>query len=80
MVAEQVSVQWVMEAHRANAAEGACQEDVAQPADGVELGLEVDVVPPPTEPKIVQLESEQHLSSPVAPIADAIGQPQKYVK
>ena len=28
MVAEQVSVQWVMEAHRASVAEGVRQEDV----------------------------------------------------
>ena len=53
MVAEQVSAQWVMEAHRVNTAEGACQEDVAQPTDGVEPRSKADVAPPPTEPNVV---------------------------
>jgi len=38
MVAEQVSMQWAMEAHRASLAEGMCQEDIIQPVDGVEAG------------------------------------------
>ena len=38
MVAEQVSVQWVMEAHRSSVAKGVRQEDVIQPVDGVETG------------------------------------------
>ena len=73
LVAEQVSAQWVMEAHHASAAEGACQKDVAQPVDGVEPGLEANVIPPPTEPNVVQPESEQPQPSPVEPVADAAG-------
>ena len=73
MVAEQVSAQWVMEARRANMAEGAHQDDVAQPTDGVEPGSEADVAPPSTEPNVIQPESEQPLSSLVAPTADATG-------
>ena len=38
LVAEQVSVQWVMDAHHANATEGVHQEDVDEPWDGVEPG------------------------------------------
>ena len=53
LVAEQVSTQWVMEARRANVAEGVGQEDVAQPVDGVEPRLEVNVAPPPTEPNVI---------------------------
>ena len=49
------------------------QEDVAQPTDGVEPGSEADVAPPSTEPNVVQPESEQPLSSLVAPTADATG-------
>ena len=49
LVAKQVSVQWVMDARRANVAEGANQEDVAQTVDGVEPGSKADVAPPPTE-------------------------------
>ena len=45
MVAEQVSVQWVMEARRASVAEGVHQEDVIQPADGVEAGSEASIIP-----------------------------------
>ena len=52
-MAEQVSAQWVMEARRVSVAEGARQEDVAQPADGVELGLEANVAPPSTEPNVI---------------------------
>ena len=66
MVAEQVSVQWVMKAHRMSVAEGTHQEDVVQPMDGVESGSEASVVPSPTEPNVVQPESEQPLPSSVA--------------
>ena len=38
VVAEQVTAQWVMEAHRSSVAEGVRQEDVIQPMDGVETG------------------------------------------
>ena len=76
MVAEQVSTQWVMEAHRLSMAEGVRQEDVIQPTDGVETGLEASVVPPPTEPNVVLPESELPLPSPVMPSADAAGRPQ----
>ena len=57
-------------------AEGTRQEDVALPVDGVEPGSEADVSLPPTEPNVVQPESEQPLSSLVAPTPDAVGQPQ----
>ena len=75
MVAEQVSTQWVMEAHRARVAEGVHQEDIIQPADGVEARSEASVVPPLTKPNIALSESEQPLYSSVAPSADAAGQP-----
>ena len=75
MVAEQVSVQWVMEARRSSMAEGVRQEDVIQPADGVETGSEASVVPPPTEPNVVPSKSEQPLSSSIVPSADAAGRP-----
>ena len=67
------------------------QEDVAQPADGVEPGLEVDVAqiedgvkpgletnvaPPPSVLSVVQPKSEQPLPSPVASLGDATGRPQ----
>ena len=58
LVAEQVSAQWVMEARRASAAEGMCQEDVTQPTDGVEAWSEASVIPPPTEPNVAPSESE----------------------
>ena len=76
MVAEQVSAQWVMEARRSSVAEGVHQEDVIQPADGVETGLEASVVPPPTEPNVVPSESEQPLSASIVPSTDAVGRPQ----
>ena len=76
MVAEQVSTQWVMEARRASMAGGRRQEDVIQPADGVEPGSEANVVPPPTEPNVVLPESELPLPSPVMPSADAAGRSQ----
>ena len=75
LVAEQVSAQWVMDARRVNVAKGARQEDVAQPTDGVEPGSEAHVAPPPTEPSVIQLESEQPLLSSVVPSIDAVGQP-----
>ena len=65
-----------MDGRRANIAKGAAQEDISQPTDGVEPGSEADAAVPPTEPNVVQLESEQPLSSPIAPTADAAGQPQ----
>ena len=76
MVAEQVSVQWVMEARRSSMAEGVRQEDVIQPTDGVETGSEVSIVPPPTEPNVVPSESEQPLSTSIVPSADTVGRPQ----
>ena len=45
LVAEQVSVQWVMDVRRADLADGARQDDVAHPADGVEPGSEMNVAP-----------------------------------
>ena len=52
------------------------REDVALPADGTELGTEVDVVPPSAEPNVVPSGSEQPAPSSVAPIADAAEPPQ----
>ena len=52
LVAEQVSAQWVMDARRADMAGSMRQEDITQPADGVEPGLEVDVTPPPTKSNV----------------------------
>ena len=75
LVAEQVSAQWVMDARRADMDGSACQEDVTQPADGVEPGSEVDVALPPTEPNVAQSEDEQPLPSPVEPVVDAAKEP-----
>ena len=60
-----------MEAHRANAAEGVGQEDVAKPVDGVEPKSEANVAPPLIEPNVVPSETKQPLSSPVEPVVDA---------
>ena len=76
LVAEQVSAQLVMEARRADMAEGSRQEDVAQLVDGVEPGSEMNITLPPTEPNVVQLGSEQLMPSLVAPTIDVTGQPQ----
>ena len=72
MVAEQVSMQWVMEARRASVAEGV----VIQPTDRVETGSGASVIPPPTKPNVVPSEGEQPLSSSIEPLADAAGQSQ----
>ena len=76
MVAEQVSAQWVMEAHRLSVAKGMRLEDVSQPMEGVETRLAASVVLPLTEPNVVPLESELPLSSSVVPLADATRRPQ----
>ena len=76
MVAEQVSMQWVMEARRSSMAEDMRWEDVVQPMEGVETRLEASIVPPPTEPNVAPSESEQPLSSSITPSADATGRPQ----
>ena len=52
------------------------REDVALPADGTELGTEVDVVPPSAEPNVVPPRSEQPASSLVVPTVDAAEPPQ----
>ena len=80
MVAEQVSAQWVMDVRRANAAEGAHQEDVAQIEDGVKPGLETNVAPPPSVLSVVQPKSEQPLPSPVEPSVDATRRPLYYLE
>ena len=80
LVAEQVSTQWVMEARHVSVAEGTRQEDIAQPIDGVEPRLEVNVAPPLTEPNVVQPESEQPLPSPVEPSVDATRRPLYYLE
>ena len=53
LVAEQVSTQWVMDARRADMADGERQEDVAQPMDGVEPRSKMNIALPPTEPNVV---------------------------
>ena len=75
LVKEQVYAQWVMEAHCASVAEGVRQEDVILSMDGVEARSEVSVGPPPTKSNIAPSESEQPLSSPVAPSVDAVEWP-----
>ena len=82
LVAEQVSTQWVMEAHRASMAESVRQEDVIQPTTEPNIapsesvaGSEASVVSPPTEPNVAPSESEQPLSSSVALSTDVVGQP-----
>ena len=76
MVAEQVFAQWVMEAHRSSVADGVCQEDIIQPANGVETEFETSIMPPLIEPNIVPSASEQPLSPSTVPSADAVGRPQ----
>jgi len=53
LLAEQVSAQWVMDARHEDMAGSVRQEDVAQPMDGVDLGSEMNVALPPTEPNVV---------------------------
>ena len=53
LVAEQVSTQWVMDARHADMATSMRREDVAQPMDGVDLGSEMNIALPPTEPNVV---------------------------
>ena len=65
-----------MDAHRVDLADGARQEDVAQPADGVEPGSEMNVAPLLTEPNVFPPESEQPVPLPIAPTADVTGEPQ----
>ena len=54
LLAEQVSALWVMDARRADMARSMRQEDIAQPLDGVEPMLELDIASPPTEPNVAQ--------------------------
>ena len=65
-----------MDVRRADLADGVHHEDVAQPVDGVEPGLEMNVAPLPIEPNVVPLESEQPVPLPVAPTADVAREPQ----
>ena len=65
-----------MEARRASVAEDMRQEDITQPADGVEARSEVSVVPPPTEPNVIPSESELPLSLSIVPSAEAVKRPQ----
>ena len=86
MVAKQVTAQWVMEAHRSTMATDVCQEDIIQPMEGAEAGLEASVVPPPTEPNIIPTTAEPSAivltstelpsSSPTAPLTNTAGEPQ----
>ena len=70
-MAEQVSAQWVMDVRREDMARSVHREDVAQPTDGTEPRLEVDIAPASTEPNVVPPGSEQPAPSSVAPTADA---------
>jgi len=72
-VAEQVSAQWVMDVRREDMARSMRGEHIAQPADGMEPGSEVNVAPASTEPNVVPPGSEQPTPSSVAPTADAVG-------
>ena len=74
-VAEQVSAQWVMEAHHSSMAEDVRREDIVQPMEGGETRLEASVVPTPTEPNIAPIESELPSSSSTVPLADTVGRP-----
>ena len=58
MVAEQVTAQWMMEARRSSVAKNMHREDVIQPVEGVETGLEASVVLPPIELNVVPTGSE----------------------
>ena len=71
-VAEQVSVQWVMDVLHEDMARSMRGEDVAQLADGTEPRSEVDIAPASTEPNVMPPGSEQPTPSPVAPTTDAI--------
>ena len=56
-------------------AEDARWEDVAMPMEGVEIGSEASVVPPPIEPNVVPTRSELPSSSSTVLLADATGWP-----
>ena len=81
MVTEQVTTQWVMEAHRSSVAEDMHQEDVVQPVEGVETGSEVSIVLPPIKPNVIPITAEPSVvvptttelpsSSPITPSTDA---------
>ena len=75
MVAEQVTTQWVMEAHRSSVAEDVLQEDVIQPMEGVETRSEVSIIPSPIEPNVIPTGSELPSSLSTVPSADAAGRP-----
>ena len=53
VVAEQVIAQWVMEARRSTMATNVHWEDVVQPTEATEAGLEVSVISPLTKLNIV---------------------------
>ena len=60
-----------MDVRREDMARSMRGEDVAQPADGMEPGSEVDVALASIEPNVVPPGSEQPTPSPVAPTTDA---------
>jgi len=86
MVAEQVTTQWVMEARRLTMAADMRREDVIQPVEAAEAGLEESVFLPPTELDIALTTAEPSVvvptttelpsSSPIAPSTDVAGWPQ----
>ena len=64
-----------MEARRSSVSKDVCWEDVVQPMEGVETGLEASVVLPPIEPNVVPTGCEVPSSSLTVPSADAAGRP-----
>ena len=75
MVANQVTSQWVMEAHHSSMAKEVHREDVVQPMEGVDTRSEESVVLPPTEPNVVPTGSELPSSLSTVPSADAAWRP-----
>ena len=69
-----------MDVHREDMARSMHQEDIAQPADGMEPRSEVDITPTLTELNVVPPGSEQPAPSPVVPTADAAEPPQWLIK
>ena len=69
-VADQVSVEWVMDVCREDLAKSARGEDAAELSDGEEPGSEVNVALVLVEPDAVPSGSEQLAPSSVAPSSD----------
>ena len=69
-------MQWVMDVRHEDMARSMRGEDVAQPADGMEPGSEVDIASALTEPNVLPPGSEQPEPLPVTLTADAAEPPQ----